>query len=131
MRRIIDFLKVRIFAYPLIMLMAIPLARLCITHSEWGKSYRPKDALDMIVDAENRENPRIFPMQMSGLVPFYSGDGTIDIAMTPRVIRGISWMFGISGDDIEEERKKQAKNPRPNKLPIGNILIVPHSRGAI
>jgi hypothetical protein len=51
--------------------------------------------------------------------------------MTPRVIRGISWMFGISGDDIEEERKKQAKNPRPNKLPIGNILIVPHSRGAI
>ncbi len=85
----------------------------------------------MIVDAENRENPRIFPMKMSGLVPFYSGEGTIDIAMTPRVIRGISWMFGISGDDIEEERKKQAKNPRPNKLPIGNILIVPHSRGAI
>jgi hypothetical protein len=51
--------------------------------------------------------------------------------MTPRVIRGISWMFGISGDDIEEERKKQANRIRSIELPIGNILIVPHSRGSI
>ncbi len=131
MRRIIDFLKVRIFAYPLIILMAIPLTRLCVTHSEWGKYYSPKDALNLISEAESRKTPEVFPVEISSLVPLYSGDGTIDIAMTPRVIRGISWMFGISGDDIEEERKKQAKSPRPNQLPIGNILIVPHSRGSI
>jgi hypothetical protein len=131
MRRIIDFLKVRIFAYPLIALMGIPLTRLYITHSEFRNVLRPKDALNLLIDAESRKTPEVFPMQISSLVPFYSGDGTIDIEITPRYVLGMAWMAGISSDDIEEERKKQAKSPRPNELPIGNILIVPHSRGTI
>jgi hypothetical protein len=40
LNRIIDFLKLRMFAYPLITLMALPRARHYITHSEWSSAAR-------------------------------------------------------------------------------------------